>query len=210
MAQRVTVMAEDESEWERGSLPASEYRPDLADTTAVMVRARDEVSKLPPFPGQPLVDRLYLASMKLYVASSEADAASLDVGALDLRRQLALLAERVRELGDRVFDQGRVLTGQSLLPAGLSRAEVELPSPVPDWIAEGLAAGPPIAPAPVASVERPSPQPLTGETIRRRLSELVRDEARLTVVATGELAPAQAGPLQALEAELVSAAQTVD
>jgi hypothetical protein len=48
-----------------------------------------------------------------------------------------------------VFDQGRVLTAQGLVPTGApAGAQIELPLEVPDWVAEGLAAGPPLAPAP--------------------------------------------------------------
>lgn len=207
MAQRVPAMAEQASEWEQGTLDPTQYRPELATTLAVMARARDEVSKLPPYPGQAMVDRLYLASMNLYVASVHADRASLDVGQIDLRRQLGSLAERVRELGDRIFDQGRLLTGQSLLPAGLSGAKVELPSEVPDWTSEGLAAGPPLAPAPAASVVRPGPAVSAPSAVRLRLSELIKDESLLAQRAAGLVGPAEGPGLQELAAELLTAAQ---
>ena len=209
MAQRVPVIAQEASEWEQDTLSASDYRPELATTLAVTIRARDGVSKLPQFPGQPLVDSLYLASMNLYVASAQADQASLDLATTDLRRQVARLAERLRVLGDRVFDQGRVLTGQSLVSGGLSGAKVELPSPVPDWTAEGLAPGPPLAPAPQASVARPNPPVTGGPEVRRRLSQLIADEANRASRAAGLTAAGQSSALSELATYLSEIAHAV-
>jgi hypothetical protein len=117
------------------------------------------------------------------------------------------MAERIRELGDRVFDQGRLITGQGLVPAGLSGATVELPSAVPDWTAEGLAAGPPIAPSPAASVTRPAAT--GGPEVRTLLSELVQAEAGLAMRAAGLVGPPEAAPLQAMSSELAGVARQI-
>jgi hypothetical protein len=209
MAQQIPTMAEEASEWEQGSLNAAKYQPELSTTLAVMTDARDRVSKLPPYPGQPKVDRLYLASMTLYVASAQADQESLGVVDSGLRQQVALLAERVRELGDRVFDQGRILTGQSLVPAGLAGAKIQLPPAVPDWTAEGLAAGPPLAAAAPASVDRPAPQPDGGSALRARLARLVDAEAQLLLRAAALVGPPVAGPMQAVVSELSATSRMV-
>jgi hypothetical protein len=201
-------MAQEASEWQQGTLDGATYRPELATTLAVMTAARDQVSKLPPYPGQPMVDRLYLASMTLYVISAQSDQASLDLEPA-LRRQVALLAERVRELGDRVFDQGRLLTGQSLVPAGLSGARVELPAAVPDWTGEGLAAGPPLAPAPPASVDRHAAEPSGGTEVRLRLAGLVQAEAQLASVAAGLTSGPEAAMLRGVSSGLGDAARLI-
>jgi hypothetical protein len=209
MARREPVMAQEASQWEQGALSATDYRPELATTLSVMIRARADVSRLPPFPGQPLVDSLYLASMNLYVASAHADQASLALATTDFRRQVALLAERLRVLGDRVFDQGRVLTGQSLVPGGLAGAKVELPSPVPDWTAEGLVAGPPLAPAPEAAVARPNAPVTRGPEVRRRLSQLIADEAMLASRGSELTGAGPSSALGRLASELTAIAHAV-
>ena len=77
----------------------------------------------------------------------------------DLRGQLDLLARRVRELGDRVFDRGRLDLG--VAPKRTPDVVVNEPEEVPIWTAEGLAAGPPLDDPPPARADTP---PLRAET----------------------------------------------
>ena len=147
--QQAAQIGPQEEQWETGAITTSAFRADLAQTESVIASATPAVNRLPAYPGQPVVDEMYRASIALYslVPTIQIDATSIHDG--PLRTQLLRVSDRVRELADRVFDQGRVLTAQGLVPTGApAGAQIELPLEVPDWAAEGLAAGPPLATAP--------------------------------------------------------------
>jgi hypothetical protein len=109
---------------------------------------KDLVAELPDADAKPL----YRASAELYVQHVHVLDAAIDIEPDDLRDQTVLLARRLRELGDRVFDRGHALVDPEF---GSDRPDVtvNLPEEVPDWEAEGLAAGPPLdeEPGPRAS-----------------------------------------------------------
>jgi hypothetical protein len=74
----------------------------------------------------------------------------------DVRTQLDLLARRVRELADRVFDRGHAALAPYLDEHQSPDVEVRAPEEVPLWSEEGLAAGPPLdAPPPPAAASLP-------------------------------------------------------
>ena len=134
--------------WLAGDLSTDEYRRKLrfalVDASATMER----VAALPPHAGKDL----YVASIELYTrhVSVHIESATMDPG--PERDQMILLARRLRELSDRVFDRGHVLVDPTF-GEDQPDAEINLPEEVPDWVAEGLAAGPPLdaKPPPAAS-----------------------------------------------------------
>jgi hypothetical protein len=77
-------------------------------------------------------------------------------GSAGARTQLDLLARRVRLLGDRIFDRGQALIDPHLHdPSTPSAVDIRKPEEVPDWVAEGLAAGPPLDAAPPPKSSQP-------------------------------------------------------
>lgn len=149
-------MEQQRSSFANGSVSVPEYAAELGRSESVMASSLAAARRLPPAPGAPLVDPLYVASASLYVDAVRCELAAVGLPAGDLRYQAMLSATRLRELADRTFDQGRVLTSQGLAPSGVpAGSNVVLPAEVPDWVAEGLAAGPPLAPAPPAAAEFP-------------------------------------------------------
>ena len=149
LADRIPVMARQRSQFTAGTLSAQQYSTELGQSESVLASTLKAALRLPPYPGNPLVDRLYAATASLYVEAVRCEIAGVGLPAGDLRDQVTLIATRLRELADRTFDQGRVLTVQGLTPAGVpAGTRVVLPAEVPDWAAEGIAAGPPLAPAP--------------------------------------------------------------
>lgn len=155
-AGRVAVMSQYVQQWQAGSLSTSGFVVQLERTAQLLDRTEAAAGRMPPYPGAPAVDAMYRDAAQLYVASNQVLVAATGVAPGTLRDQLVLMSERVRELGDRTFDQGRVLTAAGLLPAGLpAGSKVELPAEVPDWVAEGLEAGPPLAPPPPAAAAFP-------------------------------------------------------
>lgn len=149
-------MAQQRSQFMDGAVAGPEYAAELSQSESAMESALAAAKRLPRYPGSPLVDPLYVASASLYVDAVKCELAGAGLPAGALRDQVMLIATRLRELGDRVFDQGRVLTPQGLTPAGVpAGTKVVLPSEVPEWAAEGLAPGPPLAPPPPPAARYP-------------------------------------------------------
>ena len=147
-------------EWLEGSRPTEQLRTDLAEALTATTEVRDRVSRLPAFPHAGDVTPLYRASSELYVEQVRVYQEALGAPP-DTRAQLDLVARRLRVLGDRVFDRGQALVKPHLPEQSSPDVVVNLPEDVPNWAAEGLAAGPPLAspPAPPSG-----PPPLREET----------------------------------------------
>jgi len=205
LATRISVMAQDRDQFSAGGLSLSAYRVELTQAKAVMQSSAAAAGQLPPYPGSPLVDPLYAATASLYLDAVECELGALDVPAGDLRNQVMLIATRLRELADRTFDQGRVLTGQGLTPPGVPKgSDVVLPAEVPAWVSEGLAAGPPLAaPPPPAATYPPVRQGTRPTEASDRWAAAVN---ALHVTSPAEVAPhldtSSAGDLGTLAAGL--------
>jgi hypothetical protein len=145
------LMAQQEQQWESGAITTAAFVTDLQKTESVMAGAQTAVASLPPYPGQPAVVQMYQQSVALEVVVPQIQLSATTMVAGPLRQQVMLISDRVRELADRTFDQGRVLTAGGLVPSGVpAGSTVDLPLEVPDWTAEGLGAGPPLAAPPPA------------------------------------------------------------
>jgi hypothetical protein len=99
---------------------------------------------------------LYEHAVALYVETVGVYAVAVALPAGDERTQLDLLARRLRELGDRIFDSGRRELG--LADEATPDIEINVPEEVPDWAAEGLASGPPF--------DDPQPPPSESPSLR--------------------------------------------
>jgi hypothetical protein len=111
------------------------------------VGAAQAVRALPPFPGGTSVNDEYVRSARLYIEWAHLAPVLVTSAPGDLRTQLGLMARRVRELGDRVFDRGQDVVTPRLHLASSPDVQLRLPLEVPDWPAEGLEPGPPLAPS---------------------------------------------------------------
>lgn len=149
-------------EWLDGTRPMEQVRVDLKKAQVATTEVRDRLTRLRPFPFDQRVLPLYQSSSVLYVEHVRIYEAALGAPAGDVRTQLDRLARRTRLLGDRVFDRGQALV-QPHLDEQPSNPDVviNLPEEVPDWGAEGLAAGPPLAPPPPTPT---GPPPLREES----------------------------------------------
>jgi hypothetical protein len=143
-------------QWLAGALADDEYRAKIDRALGDATTTRDRVRALPAH----AADALYLASAELYVQHVRIHLATLDMAAGAERDQVVLLARRVRELGDRVFDRGHALVDPHFA-ADRPDVDVNLPEEVPDWVAEGMAAGPPLDGEPPPRASTP---PLREET----------------------------------------------
>jgi hypothetical protein len=153
---QAALIGPQEQQWESGAITTSAFRADLAQTASVIASVAPMVNRLPAYPTQPDVDPMYRASLALYTVVPSIQVAATSLTAGPLRSQVLRISDRVRELADRTFDQGRVLTAQGLVPSGApAGVQIELPLEVPNWVAEGLAPGPPLAATPPAAPRYP-------------------------------------------------------
>jgi hypothetical protein len=143
-------------DWLSGALGDDEFSTKLSVARTDAEQTVRMVAALPANEAK----ALYLASAQLYLEHVRIHQASLGVAEGPMREQVALLARRVRELSDRVFDRGHAMVDPAF-GADQPDVEVNLPEEVPDWEAEGMAAGPPFddEPGPPATVP-----PLRAET----------------------------------------------
>lgn len=141
--------------WLAGELTDDEYRATLTVGLGDATETRNRVAALPSAPPK----ALYLASTELHVQYVRINLALIGMESGPLRDQVGLLAQRVRQLGDRIFDRGRVLVDPAF-GAEVPDVQINLPEEVPDWVAEGMAVGPPLDAAPGPSAATP---PLRAE-----------------------------------------------
>lgn len=141
--------------WSAGSESDAAMQGAAAAAVTSLLDTRTRVDVLAPFPGDPRVNDLYRRSvlLDLQAANAYQAATGLTPGSA-LRDQVRLLGVRLRRLGDRVFDRGRALVQARLGPLDPNLV-VNLPEEVPNWVVEGLAAGPPLDPGSPAA--RPLP-----------------------------------------------------
>lgn len=125
--------------WLAGEVPEADYRRTLEAALQSAEDTRRNVELLPEHDAQPL----YLASAELYVQYERVLVEAVDIEAGPLRDQVVLLARRLRELADRVFDRGHHYIDPDF---GADQGDIiiNLPAEVPDWEAEGMASGPPL------------------------------------------------------------------
>jgi hypothetical protein len=142
-------------EWQAGTRSAEVFSEQVRRSLADFVRTRDRVAALGPSPKAEATGRLYEDSALLYVEVGKIYDVMLRSEAGDVRTQLDLLARRVRELADRVYDRGHAALASYLDEPQPDNVEVKLPEEVPIWPAEGLAPGPPLDDPPGPTADSP-------------------------------------------------------
>ncbi len=146
---------------------------ELADGLRTAREAKVAVEALPPSPAGAIVNRLYRSSIVLDEGWMTISSAAVSASPGPLGDQLVVASRRALELSNRVFDRGRVLIAAHL-PTTTTAIELVPPAPVPDWVAEGLAPGPPLD---VGLVQAPAPVGTSEAARRRALGVLIEAEA---------------------------------
>ena len=172
----------------------------VGEAKADFTATRLQVSKLKTPKEFAEAHDLYLASADLYVSSVRAYEGA--IGATD-RTQFDLLARRLRELGDRVFDRGRAALG--ITRGATPDIQVNDPEEVPIWTAEGLAAGPPLDDPPPPPAASPPLRAATRPEQSRGAWE--RDVARANAPAATELRTSDQNKLRSVARQFVAAAE---
>lgn len=142
-------------EWLGGQRSTEQFRLQVQRDSRDFARTRQQVSNLKPSPKAPETGQLYEHSVELYVEVVRTYDAMLSVPDGDVRAQLDLLARRVRELADRVFDRGRAAMAPYLDQSNSKDVDIRLPEEVPIWPDEGLAVGPPLDDKPETTAVSP-------------------------------------------------------
>jgi hypothetical protein len=132
------------SAWASGSESAASARREFERALPKLQRVRGALEDLAPLHGHPKARNDYVAAIGLYVASLQVDKAATEEPGGALRGQLQHSSERLRRLGDVVFDQGTAELAPEL-GSTLAGPDVAAASHVPDWSADGLAPAPPLA-----------------------------------------------------------------
>jgi hypothetical protein len=130
--------------WQAGERSDAELQSDLTLAEREVKSVRDAVVDLPTFELEARVAPLYEWSTRIYVEYVRALQSAHARPPGPLRDQVVLLARRLRVLGDRVFDRGQARLEPYLHQAPNPDVVIQLPPEVPDWTADGLAAGPPL------------------------------------------------------------------
>ncbi|HEV3364196.1 MAG TPA: hypothetical protein VG795_08660 [Acidimicrobiia bacterium] len=166
LAESVTLFLPKAQEFTTGQMTPADFKATVDMALPEWIKVRDAVAALPPYKPKPVINRYFVDSADLYVETARIYTVAVDPAAEALRPQLNLAARRVRTLADRIYDRGRTVLDPAFYPAPTEAVEQRPPTEVPDWVAEGMAAGPPLAepPGPAAS-EIPSREPTCGKGV---------------------------------------------
>jgi len=132
------------SGWANGSESATKARKEFERDLPILERVHRALQGVVPLQGHTSARDDYVAAIGLYVASLQVAEAATEAPSGALQAQLQHSYQRMRGLGDIVFDQGTAELAPELGPA-LAGADVASASHVPDWSSDGLAPGPPLA-----------------------------------------------------------------
>jgi len=178
LADRLPEFVEGSVKWVAGEKPTDAFSADLQRILPELVRARDAVAAVPALEEAPTARDLYRDAAALYVEVARIYLVAVEPDADPLKAQLDLAARRLRTLADRVYDRARALIDPSS-QQDLDSEDVEIrrPPEVPDWVAEGLAAGSPLTGAPPPAAETPPQrEDVRPEEPVKKWLDRVRDE----------------------------------
>ena len=144
----VKVFLPKANDFEAGKVAPADFKGAVDAALPEFVKARDAVAKLEKYKPDPAVNRYFVEAADLYVETARIYGVAADPAADALRAQINIAARRVRTLGDRIYDRGRVVLDPTFYGASSQDVELRPPTEVPDWTAEGTAAGPPLADPP--------------------------------------------------------------
>ena len=168
-ADRLRPIIEAAGRWMEQAIPAEDLVKEINLFVPEAVRARQVVAGIPPLKEAPAARDIYRDSIGLYADFGRIYLVAVDPAAEPLRAQLDLAARRLRNLADKLYDQAHLMVDPAAESVAGDDVVVRRSPEVPDWDAEGLAAGPPLAEMP------PPPPEVPPEREARRDEEPVED-----------------------------------
>jgi hypothetical protein len=160
-------------DFEAGKVTPPDFKAAVDVALPEFVKARDAVAKVESYKPAPAVNRYFVDAADLYVEVARIYGVAADPASDPLRAQLNVSARRLRTLGDRIYDRGRVVLDPTFYPASSQDVELRPPTEVPDWVAEGMAGGPPLSAAPGPPASSP---PIREATCAKRVAAPCRAE----------------------------------
>ena len=167
LGEAIKVFLPKAQEYDSGKLTPADFKPAIDTALPEFVKARDAVATLSKYKKKPAINGYFLDAADLYVETARIYNIAVDPAADALRPQLNLAARRVRTLGDRIYDRARVVIDPSFYAPTTQDVELRPPTEVPDWQAEAMAAGPPLAaePGPAAATP-PIREPTCSDEVK--------------------------------------------
>jgi hypothetical protein len=166
LGEAIKVFLPKAQEFEAGKVTPADFKPLVDQALPEFVKSRDAVAALPKYKKKPVINQYFVDAADMYVETARIYGVAVDPAADALRAQLNIAAKRARTLGDRIYDRARVVIDPTFYAAASQDVEIRPPTEVPDWVAEGMAAGPPLAPEPgPAASTPPNREPTCGEGV---------------------------------------------
>jgi hypothetical protein len=175
-------------EWRAGRATGPELAARIDTALPSILETRQALAARGELPDAPQALAHYRAAADLYLVSMNTLRTATGLRAGPLQEQLARSATRMRDLGDRVFDQAGVVLEPLLPPTRqFDGVEVRKPAEVPDYATLDLAAGPPLdevpaTPGPIRTYEAARPE--------QRVSDWVSAVGRAGVPTSDEVVAA--------------------
>jgi hypothetical protein len=173
------------NDFEAGKVSPADFKGNVDLALPEFVKSRDAVAALEKYQKNPAINGYFVAAADLYVEVARIYGVAVDPAADPVRAQLNIAAKRLRTLGDRIYDRGRVVLDPSFYAPSSQEVELRPPTEVPDWAAEGMAAGPPLAETPgppaatppvrVATCGKGVPEPCRAEVSAKKWESRVKD-----------------------------------
>ena len=160
-------------EFEAGKVAPADLKGAVDLALPEFVKSREAVAALEQYKAEPAINDYFLDAADLYVEVARIYGVAADPAADPLRAQLNTAARRLRTLGDRIYDRGRVVLDPGFYTPSSQEVELRPPTEVPDWVAEGMAAGPPLAETPGPPAATP---PVREVTCAKGVPEPCRSE----------------------------------
>jgi hypothetical protein len=172
-------------EFEAGKVTPADFKGSVDLALPEFVKSRDAVAALEQYKPEPAINTYFVDAADLYVEVARIYGVAADPAADPLRAQLNTAAKRLRTLGDRIYDRGRVVLDPAFYAPSSAEVELRPPTEVPDWVAEGMAAGPPLAETPGPAAATPPvrevtcakgvPEPCRAEESTKKWESRVKD-----------------------------------
>lgn len=154
-ADQVPPLIRAATEWNEGTGTAENLARQANLYLPEAVKGRDAVAAIPPLDEAPAARDLFRDSVAVYVEIGRVYLVATDPAAQPLAEEFDLMARRLRVLADRTYDQARTMVDPAGDYVDDAALEIRRAPEVPDWVAEGLAPGPPLAGEPPPPAEVP-------------------------------------------------------
>ncbi|HYT39791.1 MAG TPA: hypothetical protein VEN99_09785, partial [Acidimicrobiia bacterium] len=148
LGEAIQIFLSKTQDFEAGKVTPADFKGAVDAALPEFVKARDAVARLGRYKPDPAVNKYFVDAADLYVEVARIYGVAADPASDPLRAQLSVAARRLRTLGDRIYDRGRVVLDPTVYAPSSQEVELRPPTEVPDWVAEGMAAGPPLAETP--------------------------------------------------------------